>query len=804
MSDLRRANIAAAVVILLAGGLSAAWAFLVPIFQAPDEPAHFDYAASIYSAGRLITWADGTPDWIVSPYTKYLMRVADFDRIAWHSSMRVPPGYGSRAYFARIADDAPHVRGVAAQDGKINYITRLYPFGFYALEALWMRAVALLGGSLVTMFFAARLLCVFLLMVGLYFNYRTAINLGLPRRTSVALVAAVGFFPLTTFVSSYVQPDNLAYALVSAALFLATELNHRGLQPRLVAALGLCLGLLAITKYQFFLSVAVPAALLFGVKFFQDAPGRARRIAMLAAFAAPTLVLLAIQYWIVERTGSAVHGPLPADVNLGILRSHLAMGMPSLVSYLAGTTVTAFVDCFVFGGCAATFWQTVGWVDTPIVIFNPTAEFWIRLVISLATVAAFAIITYFAARNAVQLLRAILLRHGRAALRIVSADPVFSSYVCFVVIFVGLYVLTDNTFGAEGRQWYPYIFPAFLCFVLYAPRALSRRYQAASAVLVGALLVYVLAASGYALADVRARYYGPGQRGYVASDPAPAQIQPRNAGTLAVITSAAYHVNARDLPFDFPDHSRLLVAGVGFLPQANAPASNVAVVIDSHNPIPVLSGQYLFPLAEATHDIGDGYSAFYATIDARHLREGAHTVSAYAQRLQGHLYDRIAPTRLFFLTNADGRFTPSYLKTLDSAPSVPGQLEVGGTCKGFSSLADGVRTVDAGGVALLDGTIGESRLDPYRGVWLLVDGRPYPARLDERTRAFTATVPTSDLAVGPHRVAAFGITDGPDYPVRIAQDASFSIVPGRGGSEYLANPPRACSDPLHQIAGLNS
>jgi|GEM_PF-6893956 len=34
--------------ILLAGALSAFWAFAVPIFQGPDEPAHFDYAISIY------------------------------------------------------------------------------------------------------------------------------------------------------------------------------------------------------------------------------------------------------------------------------------------------------------------------------------------------------------------------------------------------------------------------------------------------------------------------------------------------------------------------------------------------------------------------------------------------------------------------------------------------------------------------------------------------------------------------------------------------------------------------------------
>ncbi|HEY6325527.1 MAG TPA: DUF2142 domain-containing protein [Candidatus Cybelea sp.] len=804
MSDARRANVTAAVVILLAGGLSAVWAFLVPIFQAPDEPAHFDYAISIYSAGRLITWADGTSAWIVSPYTKYLMRASDFDRIVWHSSMRVPAGYGSPAYFARVAAGAPPIQAPAAHDGKISYVAHVYPFGFYALEALAMRGVALLGGSLVTMFFAARLLCVFLLMLGLYFNYRTAINLNLPRWTSVALVAAVGFFPLTTLVSSYVQPDNLAYALVSAALFFATELGRHGPRPPVVAALGITLGLLAVTKYQFFLSVAVPAAFLFGVKFAQTAPGRARRILALATLAAPTVILLATQYWFVERSNLPTHSRLLSDMNVDSLRAAVAMGAAPALRYLAGSSIAAFWDCFASGGCAATFWQTVGWVDTPIVILSSSAEIWIRAAISLATVAAFAVIGGFAARNALQLLRAAVKRHARAALRIASADPVFNSYVCFIAIMVTLYVLTNNAFGVEGRQWYPYVFPAFLCFVLYAPRALSKRYQTTSAVLAGALLVYVVAASGYALADVRARYYGPGQRGYVTADPAPAQVQRRNAGTLAAVVSAAYHVNARELPVAFPNGSRLLAAGVAILPGPRAAARNVAVVVDSRSAVPVLSGQYLFSAAEAMHSIPDGYSAFYATIRTQRLGEGAHTVSAYARHLQDDRYDRIAPTRLFFLTDADGRFSPEYLQTLGSAPSVPGRLETAGTCKGFSSFTKGVRALDAGGVALFAGTIGESRLDPYRGVWLLVDGRPYPGRFDERTREFAATVPTAGLALGPHRVVAYAITDRPGHPVQIAHSATFSILPGRGAGEYLAHPPPTCSDPLNQLLGLKT
>ncbi len=803
MSDARRANIAAAVVILLAGGLSAVWAFLVPIFQAPDEPAHFDYAASIYSAGRLITWADGTPDWIVSPYTKYLMRASDFDRIVWHSSMRVPAGYGSRAYFARMAAGAPALQASGTGDRMISYVARSYPFGFYALEALWMRAVALLGGSLVTMFFAARLICVFLLMLGLYFNYRTALNLGLARSTSVALVAAIGFFPLTSFVSSYIQPDNLAYTLVSAALFFATQLRRRGLLPSIVVPLGLSIGLLAITKYQFFVSAAVPTAFLFGVAFAQSSAGLGRRIAMLASFAAPTALLLAVQYFVIERPGLTAPIALQSDMNLRYFRGELALGFLKAIGYVAHTTVAAVVDCFVSGGCAATFWQTVGWVDTPIVILNSSAEIWIRAAISLATIAAFAVIAYFAARNWLRLLRAAAGRHLSAAFRLASADPVLNSYLCFVAIMVALYVLTGNAFGAEGRQWYPYIFPAFLCFVWYAPRALSKHSRGASAVLAGVLLAYVLLASGYALADVHERYYGPPMPGYIAANPSSATIASRNAGMLGAVVSADYHVNARELPFVFPTSSPLLVAGTAILPETRHAPQLVAVIVDWRRPVPVLSGQYLYLAAEATHNIQDGYSAFYATLPTRHLTEGPHTVAAYAQA-DPHHYDRVAPTRLFFLTGDDGRFSAAYSRRLGNAPRVPGTLQMVGACRGSASTAGGVPTLDIGGVALLTGALKESSLDPYYGVWLLVDGRPYPARYDERARTFSATIPAAGLAVGLHRVSAYGITDSPDRPVRLAQTAAFAVARGSGAGQYLRHPPPECTDALGQLEGPNT
>src|SRR5579863_9915863 len=261
-----------------------------------------------------------------------------------------------------------------------------------------------------------------------------------------------------------------------------------------------------------------------------------------------------------------------------------------------------------------------------------------------------------------------------------------------------------------------------------------------------------MTAAAYALADVHQRYYGPSKARYVAADPAPAQVKPHNAGRLVALLSGAYRVNGSDLPFAFSAGTPVVAVGVSISPKDRVVSPRVAVVVDSRLTVPVLSGQYVYRVAEALRNIDDGYSGFFATISTEYLAEGAHTVNAYARRVGDRQYGRVGPARVFFLTRGDQGFSAAYIESLRHAPLVEGGLRIVGTCTGFSSLVHSVRVVDAGGVALLTGTVAESRLDGYRGVWLLLDKRPHPARYDETTRTFVATIPTADLAKGPHHV----------------------------------------------------
>jgi hypothetical protein len=108
-----------------------------------------------------------------------------------------------------------------------------------------------------------------------------------------------------------------------------------------------------------------------------------------------------------------------------------------------------------------------------------------------------------------------LARRGRRriAMRLLLANPILNSYFLFTLIMIGLYVRTNNVFGAQGRNWLPFILPIFLTGLVYAPRALtlcnSRRVLTWS--LTSCLALFVAAGAYCAPRNILERYYAPGQ-----------------------------------------------------------------------------------------------------------------------------------------------------------------------------------------------------------------------------------------------------------------------------------------------------
>jgi len=483
------------VVVALASAQSLRWVFLVPIYQSPDEPAHLDYALAIWAHGGPFlvqeTTAGALPP-TVHPYTSYLHRQATTQEVAFSPTTRMQPDYGTSRYFDELDANAPALDGLRIEHPP--QLAATYPCGYYALLALWIQLLSCIQKGVLAIFFGARIFSVVLLALSLFLNYGVIRLLGFTSRFALLLVACIGFFPLTSFVSSYVQPDNLAFALVSLSFYLGLRARRADYSITWLSPLGLSLGLLLLTKLHFWFCVASAILLMLvadrGVKRSRTA--WRREIPLLCL---PSAMALAYYCWSLWGTPNAYGSAVPQAFAPGHLIRFLSRAFND---YRRGTT-------------NATFWSVFGWVDTQLIIGSPRIQYNIERLIQLLswTVLGLTLLR-------IKQIFARLVSVGRSgrfafAVRAVFSNPVINAYFLFMALMFFLYVRTENQFGAQGRNWYPFLLPIFLVTVSYAPKAITiRRPRAIVAGLLSCgLLAYCLVGNSCAISTLKARYYFP-------------------------------------------------------------------------------------------------------------------------------------------------------------------------------------------------------------------------------------------------------------------------------------------------------
>ena len=507
------AEIVLAVIIISSTSLSLFWVFTVPIFQNPDETSHIDYVFSIYSAGRLLNVRTPPSDWNVHArfegrvgpegapyefmshqYTLYLIEATDFQRIRFHAQEKVTGDYGTRDYFRKIDLNAPpqpaKLADLAPQDNP--WLVTGYPFGYYALVAIWLKVLSLFSSGPAFLFLGARILSVILLAGSLILTYATLRELRLSKARALTLTTIMAFFPLVTFLSSAVQPDNLTLFLVLFCSYCALRLRREWARPRLLALLGIALGALIATKYHVFLITAITVCGLVVVEHIfrrQSAIKLARTLAILFL---PAVLFFAVQLWVVggggKITGSNLHRGTTGKVE-GVKRA---------------------VENYYRGGQAfESWWGAFGWMDTPLVIRSPQIQRRVLQLCSALTLLSLVLLAFRLEQVTTRLIVLAWRGRWRRALRIAFSNPLINGHFIYSVFMIGLFALTDNAFNAQGRHWFPYVVSSLLVTTQFAPRALShRRTQAAlSGLLVAGLLLYSAVGSYYSVKTIRDRFY---------------------------------------------------------------------------------------------------------------------------------------------------------------------------------------------------------------------------------------------------------------------------------------------------------
>src|SRR6185369_5309889 len=406
-----------AVIILAACALASVWVWRVPLLQSPDESSHVDYVFSIYSAGRLLNVRRPPSAWNVYPrfegrkdregpestpydllshqYTLYLIDATEFQRIRFHPEEKVRSDYGTADYYRSLDAAAPQqpaqLPDLLPQDNP--WMVTAYPFLYYALAAFFLKVMSVFGGGPAWLFLCARFLSVALLAGSLVLTYKVLRELHWRKERALMLTAVVAFFPLTTFVSAAVQPDNHALLLVLLSWYLTLRLRQSTTSPSSLL-LGIVLGALLVTKYHIFM---VTAFAVLATAITEDW-FRKRTLSSIAQrllfLLVPSVLIFMVQLWIVWG-GERITGG-----NLHSARSGLLTGIK-----------TALYDYYRGGPAWVSWWGTFGWGDTVLEIWSDAVQAKVWRVLSLLTLLVLLLVFFRALQVVVRLL--LLAKHSR-------------------------------------------------------------------------------------------------------------------------------------------------------------------------------------------------------------------------------------------------------------------------------------------------------------------------------------------------------------------------------------------------------
>jgi regulator of sirC expression with transglutaminase-like and TPR domain len=423
------------------------------------------------------------------PDSQYLMDRTGMQIVAFHGESRMPPRYGQVGFWEDLERDRP---SADPSDLRAPGLAWVYPFGYYTILAAWMECANTFDDGLLFTFMSARVFSLVLLMVSLSCSYGVCRELGHSRRFGLALTAAIAFFPLTQFISAYVQPDNLSFALVSLIFYFAARARREPDRIGQVAVLGICFGVLLVTKPHHLVCTLPPTLVCWAVAARRASIHWRRIVLQLAAVGLPILVLGSIYLWTIwdARTYYGETAAVGRNVVNGLRKA--------LSDFYAGATHRSF-------------WGLFGWMDTPLVFHDSRTSAIVRGTLRVVTWIVLALALWRMRQVAASLWR--ITRGGRiprAAELLVRHVPL-NSLLMFTALMVVLYVRLDNRFGAQGRNWLPYLLPIFLTGVYVAPRVWrSRRIRLGGAVAaISALLIYDAAGNFYAWRSLRARYFDP-------------------------------------------------------------------------------------------------------------------------------------------------------------------------------------------------------------------------------------------------------------------------------------------------------
>jgi len=278
------------------------WSILIPIWQYPDEQAHFSQVQNIAELGSVPSGLNTSQEIHLSELVMGTSRTGDGNnKFTYNSTFNIKYSNERNGYYERALGDLP----VNMRTNLVKRESTQNPPLYYNLGAIMYKSVY--KSDILTRVFAVRLLSVsfFVATVWVAFLFAKVI---LPKNEffRIGLPTTVAFQPMFVFSSTGVLPDALTNLLFSIVILLAVLIYKKGLSVTIFIFCAIVVFLGYKTRQQFPISLAFIVSALI-LRAYNNL-GSIRRLQRVLILIATLIVLLTLGLFIgAPETGSLIN-----------------------------------------------------------------------------------------------------------------------------------------------------------------------------------------------------------------------------------------------------------------------------------------------------------------------------------------------------------------------------------------------------------------------------------------------------------------------------------------------------------------
>lgn len=212
------------------------YSFIVPVWQGPDEPGHFDYVVQLAETKHF-------PQVGSAKFTSYVVNTFDY-----FDMNEINAGGAVNSEDVLIVSD----KDKFSYSDRDNWIAQHPPL-FYILSVPFYLISR--GGGLLSEIYSLRFFNILLATGSIYFTALAGREVFGKNVISLMPAILLSFYPQFSFMSSVINNDNLVFLFSNITIYLLLyQFNHRNRLPlskRYYIIFSLILGLGSITKYTF-------------------------------------------------------------------------------------------------------------------------------------------------------------------------------------------------------------------------------------------------------------------------------------------------------------------------------------------------------------------------------------------------------------------------------------------------------------------------------------------------------------------------------------------------------------------------